>query len=237
MRLYAESNFVLEVALEQEELADCNALIDDASGNAFHWRFLPCLSSSPTTRSQAAVNGDEIWRSKSKPRSGSLAGRRALRRVVAISGSRKGILGVPRGNNVRQDESWAEKGGRVAETSVTKITCRVARAVADQAEGMPRGGRVRACRAQPRSRKLAERFSRVCSVNAFSLPRLTTGNLSRAPDAATNQQLHARGATAHERRQFPGLRVADATRRALGLIGACCRERLLSLPVPEALPG
>jgi hypothetical protein len=60
---------------------------------------------------------------------------------------------------------------------------------------------------------------RACSVNAFSLPRSTTGNLSRAADVVSNQQLHARAASAYERRQFPGVRVAAATRCALGLIG------------------
>jgi hypothetical protein len=37
-----------------------------------------------------------------------------------------------------------------------------------------------------------------------------------AADVATSQQLHARAASEYERRQFPGVRVAAATRHAIG---------------------
>ena len=46
--------------------------------------------------------------------------------------------------------------------------------------------------------ELAQRFTRACSVNAFSMPRVATGNLSRAADVAADQQLHARAASEYE---------------------------------------
>jgi len=110
--------------------------------------------------------------------------------------------------------------GQASRVGLTSIGIRATATPTHQdAEGMPRGGRVRACRARRVAGNWRSDSHRACSANAFSLRRATTGDLSRAADVVANQQLHARPPSEYERSQFPGVRVAAATRDALGVRG------------------
>ena len=69
-----------------------------------------------------------------------------------------------------------------------------------------------------RRRKLVKRFLRACSANAFSLRRAATDILrSRAADAVSNEQLHARPASEYE--------TKTTSRRASRDRGAVCPRR------------
>jgi hypothetical protein len=58
---------------------------------------------------------------------------------------------------------------------------------------MPRGGRVRPCRAHREAGNRPQRFIRASSVNAFWLYRVIAGVLSRGADIVASHPLDARG--------------------------------------------